>query len=68
MSKNTSPMALHGPATHFDDDSEKLAQDRSMYGGSGGDGMNGNEGTAKMSSLNPSNPRTTGDGSSWSGH
>lgn len=69
MSKSMSPMDLRGPATSYDDDSEKLAQDRSMYGGSGGDGMNGNEGMAKMSSLNPSNPRTTGDGSgNFSGH
>jgi hypothetical protein len=64
-----SPMALHGPATHFDSDAEKLAQDRSMYGGTGPDGDNGNAMEATTASTNPSNPRTTGDGKGhFSGH
>lgn len=62
-------MEMHGPATHFDSDAEKLAQDRAMFGGSGGDGMNGNVGMMDKAVENPKNPRTTGDGSGhFSGH
>lgn len=64
-----SPMDMRGPATHFDSDAEKMAQDKMMYGGTGGDGMNGNEGKAMPASMGPGNPRTTGDGKgNFSGH
>jgi hypothetical protein len=63
------PMEMHGPATHFDSPAEKLAQDKSMFGGTGPDGDNGNEMMATMASTNPGSPSTTGDGSGhWSKH
>ncbi len=64
------PSALHGPATSYlINEGEKMAQDKSMYGGTGPDGDNGNEMEMSKSCCNPSDPRTTGDGSGhFSGH
>ena len=62
-------MALHGPATHFDDPGPKMEHDRKMYGGTGEDGINGNAGSMDKAVEHPRDPRTTGDGSGhWSKH
>ncbi len=68
MSTGKSPDAMRGPASGFlIDQAEKDAQDRQLFGGTGGDGDNGNAG--KPMNLNPGSPATTGDGSShWSKH
>lgn len=69
MSQGKSPDSLHGPATSYlMDEGEKMAQDRMLYG-TGGDGDNGNAGMMDKSCRNPTDVRTTGDGSShWSKH
>lgn len=62
-----SPMDMHGKATHYEDPAEKMAEDKMLFGGTGGDGMNGNAGMMDKSVKNPTDPRTTGDGSGhWS--
>ena len=68
MSQGKSPDAMRGPATSYlMDEGEKMAQDRMLYGGTGGDGDNGNAGEMDKSCCNPSNPSTTGNGSGhWS--
>jgi hypothetical protein len=67
-SSKMSPSAMHGPATSFDSDAEKMAQDKMMYGGTGPDGDNGNAMEMSKSCCNPGDPKTTGDGHGhWSG-